>query len=47
MSEGTFKNGELMDSLFLGIKMTKEFEETYKDGELISGKYWNEDGSVK
>ena len=25
----------------------KSFEGTYKDGELISKKYWNEDGSVK
>ena len=25
----------------------KSFEGTYKDGELISEKYWNEDGSVK
>ena len=24
----------------------KSFEETYKDGELISKKEWNEDGSV-
>ena len=25
----------------------KRFEGTYEDGELISEKYWNEDGSVK
>jgi antitoxin component YwqK of YwqJK toxin-antitoxin module len=25
----------------------KRFEVTYEDGELISEKYWNEDGSVK
>jgi len=25
----------------------KESEGTYEDGELISEKYWNEDGSVK
>jgi hypothetical protein len=25
----------------------KEEERTYKDGELISTKRWNEDGSVK
>ena len=25
----------------------KSFEGIYKDGELISKKYWNEDGSVK
>ena len=30
-----YKNGQKRDEL------------TYKDGELISEKYWNEDGSVK
>jgi len=25
----------------------KESERTFKDGNLISDKYWNEDGSVK
>jgi len=25
----------------------KRFEGTYEDGELISKKYWNEEGSVK
>ena len=25
----------------------KRFEGAYEDGELISEKYWNEDGSVK
>ena len=25
----------------------KSFEGTYKNGKFISGKYWNEDGSVK
>jgi len=46
--EGTFKDGE-WDGLVTGWYWNgqKKYEETYKDGELISEKYWNEDGSVK
>ena len=46
--EGTYKDGE-EDGLFTNWYENgqKKFEVTIKDGELISEKYWNEDGSVK
>ena len=54
-----YKNGQkwyeltIKDGKFDGLYTNwyengqKSFEGTYKDGELISKKYWNEDGSVK
>jgi len=53
--EGTYKSYENkyqlseLDGLYTNWYENgqKRREETYKDGELISEKYWNEDGSVK
>ena len=46
--EGTYINGK-PDRLVTQWSENgqKESEVTYKDGEVISEKYWNEDGSVK
>ena len=46
--ELTYKDGKF-DGLYTNWYENgqKSFEGTYKDGELISKKYWNEDGSVK
>jgi len=46
--ELTYKDGKF-DGLYTNWYENgqKRFEGTYKDGELISEKYWNEDGSVK
>ena len=46
--EGTFKDGKL-EGLVTGWYENgqKKEEVTFKDGEMISGKKWNEDGSVK
>jgi antitoxin component YwqK of YwqJK toxin-antitoxin module len=45
--EGTYKNGKF-DGLYTiwYENGQKKFEGTYEDGELISKKYWDEDGSV-
>ena len=45
--EGTFKDGKL-EGLVTGWYENgqKKEEVTFKDGEMISKKYWNEDGSV-
>ena len=46
--EGTFKDG-IRDGLYTEWYENgqKKVESTYKDGEVISEKYWNEDGSEK
>ena len=46
--EGTLKDG-YEDGLLTRYYENgqKSFEGTYKNGKFISGKYWNEDGSVK
>lgn len=46
--EKTYKNGKL-DGLytFWYENGQKLFERNFKDGNLIFGKEWNEDGSVK
>ena len=46
--EETYKDGQ-RDGAWTQWRANgqKEYEGTYKDGELISEKYWNEDGSVK
>ena len=46
--ELTYKDGKF-DGLYTNWYENgqKRFEGTYKDGELISEKYWNEEGSVK
>jgi len=46
--EGTYKDGE-EDGLWTKWykKGQMEREETYKDGNIVSYKRWNEDGSVK
>ena len=47
-SEGIYKDNKLEGlSTHWYENGQKSFEGTYKDGELISEKYWNEDGSVK
>ena len=46
--EGTFKDGK-EDGLWTSNHRNgqKRYEGTYKDGKEISGKWWNEDGSVR
>ena len=46
--EGTYKDGK-RDGLFTQWYKNgqKRREDTFKDGKEISGKYWNEDGSVR
>ncbi len=46
--EGSYKNGKREGKWTEWYKNgLKEYECTYKDGELISEKEWNEDGSIK
>jgi antitoxin component YwqK of YwqJK toxin-antitoxin module len=45
--EGSYKDGKPNGkSTFWYENGQKEYERTWKDGELISEKFWNEDGSV-
>ena len=46
--EGSYKDGKREGKWTEWYKNgLKEYECTYKDGELISEKEWNEDGSIK
>ena len=46
--EETFKNGRKHElSIFWYENGQKKWERTFDDGKWVSGKYWNEDGSVR